>query len=60
MIIITRKYQEPDPHGGNLLNKITRKVFADDDLQGIQAFLDERNKISGYEWRNLSFEYTKL
>ena len=40
--------------------KVTRKVFADDDLQGVQAFLDERNKISGYEWKNLSFEYTKL
>lgn len=60
MIIITRRHQEPNPSGGSLLNKVTRKVFADDDLQGVQAFLDERNKISGYEWRNLSFEYTKL
>lgn len=34
-----------------LLCKVTRKVFADDDLQGVQAFLDERNKISGYEWK---------
>lgn len=60
MIIITRRHEEPNPCGGRLLCKVTRKVFADDDLQGVQAFLDERNKISGYEWKNLSFEYVKL
>ena len=43
--------KKPNPCGGGYCCKVTRKVFADDDLQGVQAFLDERNKISGYEWK---------
>lgn len=60
MIIVTRRYEVDNPSGGRALKKVTRKVFADDDLIGIQAFLDERSTVIGYEWYNLDFEYTKL
>ena len=60
MIIVTRKYEVDNPSGGRSFKKVTRKVFADDDVDGVQAFLDERSTVMGYEWYNLDFEYTKL
>lgn len=60
MIIIRREYEVDNPSGGRGITKVTRKVFADDDIVGVQQFLDERSTISGYEWYNLNFEYTKL
>ena len=60
MIIIRREYTVESCSGGRMLCKVTRKVFADDDIAGVQAFLDERSTVSGYEWHNLDFTYTKL
>ena len=60
MIVVTRKYDVDNPSGGMILHKVTRKVFADEDLEGVQKFLDERHLVSGYEWHNLNFDFLKL
>ena len=60
MIIITRTYDVKDPDGIIYLRKTTRRVFADDEIQRVQLFLDERSQISGYEWYNVQFDYVKL
>lgn len=60
MIIVKREYDVENPSGGRMRTIVTRRVFADDDITGVQQFLDERSTISGYEWYNLNFEYTKL
>ncbi len=56
MIIIKRSYRI------DMLTppKVEWKTFADDDLIGVQKFLDERYTIRGYEWYDLNFEFTKL
>ena len=60
MIIVERTYDFNNPAGGPRLTDVTRKVFSDDDIIGIQDFLNERSKISGYEWYNLDFKFTKI
>ena len=60
MIIITRTYNVESSRGGGFETVTTRKVFGDDEIQRIQNFLDERSQISGYEWKNINFEYLKL
>lgn len=61
MIIIERSYDVEDSRCGcRLLHEVTRKVFPDDDISGIQKFLNERSAVSGYKWHNLDFKYMKL
>ena len=60
MIIITRTYEVDNPSGGRPLVVTTRKVFADNDMCRVQAFLDERSTVKGHEWYNINFHYTKL
>lgn len=60
MIIVTRKYDFASSSGGPKIHKVDRKVFADDDIKGVQGFLDERSHITGYAWLNLDFTFTKL
>ena len=60
MIIIERYWQEPNPRGGGKLNKEERKCFADDDLEGVNSFLNKKSEISGYEWTNVEYKYLKL
>ena len=60
MIIVVRKYEVDNPSGGRRRVDVTRRVFDDHDIDGVQKFLDERGTISGYEWYNLSFEFIKL
>ena len=60
MIIIERSYYVASPRGGDKRFIVNRKVFADDDIQGVQAFINERSSISGYEWYNLDFNFIKL
>ena len=60
MILIERTYEQDNPRGGGRITYITRKAFADDDIIGIQKFLDERSTVFGYEWHELHFEYIKL
>ena len=62
MIIIERYWQEPNPRGGcyNKLNKVERQCFADDDLNGVNSFINETSKVSGYEWTNVEYKYIKL
>ena len=61
MIIIERFWKEPNPRGGcNLLSKVERKSFADNDLDGVNEFINETSEVSGYEWRDVEYKYTKL
>ena len=60
MILVVRKYEVDNPSGGRMRTNVTRKVFADHDIDGVQKFLDERSTINGYEWYNLSFDFIKL
>ena len=61
MVVIERYWQEPNPRGGcNKLNKVARKCFADDDLDGVNKFINETTKVSGYEWTNVEYKYIKL
>ena len=61
MIVIERTWKEPNPSGGGKLNKVARKCFADDDLDGINQFINETTEVvPGYEWTNVEYKYTKL
>lgn len=60
MIVIERTWREPDPKGGGKILKEARKCFADDDLDGVNKFINETTKISGYEWTNVEYTYIKL
>ena len=60
MIIIKRTWKEPSPRGGNKLNKVARKCFANNDLDGINEFINETTKVSGYEWSDVEYKYIKL
>ena len=60
MIVIERTWKEPDPRGGGRLSKVTRKVFTDDDLDGVNEFINETTEISGYEWTDVEYKYIKL
>ena len=60
MIIIERRWNEPNPRGGGKLSKVERKCFADDNLDGVNEFINENTKVSGYEWTNIEYKYIKL
>lgn len=61
MIIIERTWQEPNPRGGcRKLDKCERKAFTDKDIEGINEFINEKSEISGYEWTNVEYKYTKI
>lgn len=60
MIIITRTYETNNPSGGRRIEYVTRKAFHDDDIDGVQKFLDERSTTKGYDWYNLHFSYHKV
>ena len=60
MIIIERTWEESDPHGGcNFLHKTERKCFTDNDVDGIENFINEESEY-GDEWINVKYKYTKL
>jgi hypothetical protein len=58
MIVIERKYDEPNPRGRRKLHKISRKCFKDEDIKGIEKFINENSTI--YEWSNVEYKYIKL
>ena len=60
MIVIERTWREPNPRGGGRINKAARKCFADDDLEGVNKFINETTKVSGYEWTDVEYKYIKL
>ena len=60
MIVIERMWKEPIPRGGCKINKVARKCFADDDLDGVNKFINETTKVLGYEWTNVEYKYIKL
>ena len=45
MIIVERYYEVANPCGGRDCAIRTRKVFADDDIAGVQNFLNERSTV---------------
>ena len=60
MIVIERKYDEPNPRGGRKLHKVSRKCFKDEDIKGIEKFINESSSLPGYEWSNIEYKYIKL
>ena len=60
MIIIERTWREPDPRGGCRLHKTARKCFSDDDIVGVEHFINENAEVSGYEWTDVEYKYIKL
>lgn len=48
MIIVTRKYREFPPNGG-CKDKTEFKFFADDDIVGIQKYVDENSGVYDFE-----------
>jgi hypothetical protein len=60
MIIIERSYNIDSSRGGRPLYKVDRKVFSDNDIEGVQEFLNERSEVSGYPWFNLEYNFIKL
>lgn len=60
MIIIERSYEVARPEGGGYKTVVNRKIFNDDDVSGVDAFINERGDIEGYPWKNIEFKYTKL
>jgi len=60
MIIIERTWKEPNPCGGGKLSKVERKVFDNNDKEGINNFINAKSYVDGYEWTNVEYKYTKL
>lgn len=60
MILVVKSYDTANTSGGRMIHHVIRKVFHDNDVDGVQKFMDERREISGYEWHNLSFKFMKL
>lgn len=60
MIVIERSYDEPNPRGGSKKQKTIRRAFSDDDIDGVNKFINEDYSIPGYEWTNVSYNYIKL
>lgn len=53
MIIIKRKYTEPLKEGG-LTYRTEYKVFANDDIVGVQKYLDvEQDKTKQFEFKKI-------
>ena len=59
MIIIERHYNIDNPNGEGRMHCVNRKAFLDDDVEGVQKFLDMRSPVPGYEWYDIRFEYIK-
>jgi hypothetical protein len=60
IIVIERKYDEPNPRGGRKLHKVSRKCFSDEDREDVEKFINEKSPVSGYEWSNIEYRYIKL
>ena len=60
MIVIERTWREPNPRGGTKLYNVARKCFSDDDIEGVEKFINEKAKVSGYEWTDVEYKYIKL
>ncbi len=61
MIIIERYWQEDNPSGGcKLLSYVKRKAFSDNDVEGVEKFINENAPIIGYKWKNIEYKYIKL
>lgn len=59
MIVIERYWQESNHLGGNI-NKAERKCFNDNDIEGVEKFINEKSPIPGHEWTNVKYNYIKL
>lgn len=59
MIIIERRYKVEDVRDTTIWTRTTRKVFADDDISGVQSFLDEKT-MSNLKYIDIDFKYIKL
>lgn len=59
MIVIERKYDEPNPRGGRKIHKVSRRCFNNDDVEGVEDFINAKSS-SGYEWSNIEYKYIKL
>ena len=59
MIVIERKYDEPNPRGGKKIHKVSRKCFSNDDVEGVEEFINTKSS-SEYEWGNVEYKYIKL
>lgn len=60
MIIIERTWKESDPRGGcALLNKTERKCFTDNDVDGVEEFINEESEYKD-EWIDVKYKYIKL
>ena len=60
MIIVERRYEVARPEGGGYKTVVGRGIFSDDDIIGLDEFLNEHSETPGYEWRNVEYKYTKL
>lgn len=62
MIIIERNWDIDNPRGGyKMIHYVKRRVFNDDDTEGVQKFLDEEwLDHEGRTWYNVEYKYTKL
>lgn len=61
MIVIERYWKEADPSGGcHLLSNVKRKCFSDDDIEGVEKFINESSPVKCYEWKNVEYKYIKL
>lgn len=52
MIIVTRKYMVYDEHGMEIEEE-QLKFFADDDVKGVQDFVDEYSDYSTFEFKKI-------
>ena len=60
MIVIEREYDEPNSRGGGRIHCVKRQCFHDDDIDGVNKFINAQSPVSGYEWTNVSYNYIKL
>lgn len=61
MIIIERHYDTRTGSGGPFLaHHVEKKVFKDDDTEGIEKFINVDGKGEPYEWQNLQYVYVNL
>lgn len=61
MIIIERHYDTKTGRGGPSLNHhVEKKVFNDDDIEGVEKFINEDGEGEPYEWIGLTYIYKKL
>ena len=58
MIVIERSYEEENPRGGGNLFKVKRKCFADNDIEGVEKFINETPTVLA--WTNVEYNYIKL